>query len=112
MVNFNQIQSGLVRYIDNDLLPMVTGWKKWGFGAVASLALANMTEIFNKIKTNDFVRLLGVVDIDDMIDIDKLYRAVYDQAQKGAVTFDLPIVGALTVNKTDLERIYRYIKEG
>lgn len=112
MVTLNQIQNGLVRYIDNDLLPMVTGWKKWGFGAIASLTLANMPEIFNQLKTNDFVRLLGVIDGDDMIDIDKLYRELYAQAQKGAATFDLPIVGAVTVNKTDLERIYRYIKEG
>lgn len=112
MVTLNHVQNGLIRYIDNDLLPMITGWKKWAFGAVASITMSNMTEIFNKLKTNDFVRLLGLIDGDDMIDIDKLYKALYEQAQKGAVTFDLPVVGALTINKTDIEKLYRYIKEG
>jgi hypothetical protein len=112
MVTLNHIYSGAVRYIDTEITPKMSGWHRWAFGALSAVWLGNISNTFEKIKETPFVKSLGVINESDMIDIDKLYRAVYDQAQKGAVTFDLPIVGALTVNKTDLERIYRYIKEG
>jgi hypothetical protein len=112
MVSLNQIQNGLVRYIDNELCPMLSGWKKWTFGAVSALWLGNTTEIFNKAKGNAVVQMLGVIDESDMVDIDKLYREFRKQAEKGAATFDLPVVGALTINKDDIERLYRYILEG
>jgi hypothetical protein len=112
MVSLNQVQNGFVKYIDNDLCPMLSGWKKWAFGAVSSLWLCNISETFQKLKGNAIVQMLGVIDESDMIDIDKLYREFYNQAQKGPATFDLPVVGALTIDKSDIERLYRYIVEG
>jgi hypothetical protein len=41
-----------------------------------------------------------------------LYREFYKQAQKGAVTFAVPMIGAMTLNHTDVEKLYRYIIEG
>lgn len=112
MVTLNQVRNGLARYIDNELCPMLTGWKKWTFGAGAALWLSNITETFNHLKADSTIQMLGVIDDGDMIDLEKLYGVFYEQAQKGAVTFDLPVVGSLTVNKDDVERLYRYIKEG
>jgi hypothetical protein len=56
--------------------------------------------------------MLEVIDENDMIDIDTLYREFLKQAQKGPATFDVPMVGALTLNTADVEKIYRYIIEG
>ena len=112
MVTLNQVQNGIVRYLDNEICPMLSGWKKWTFGAMASLWMSNATNIFQKAKENTVVQMLGVIDEHDMIDIDKLYREFHAQAQKGATTFDIPIIGALTIGSGDVERLYRYIVEG
>lgn len=112
MVSLNQVQNGLVRYLDNELCPMLSGWKKWTFGAMASLWMSNITGIFEKAKGNAVVQMLGVIDDGDMIDIEKLYREFRKQAEKSPATFDLPVVGPLTINKDDIERLYRYIMEG
>lgn len=112
MVTLNQVQNGIARYIDSELLPNIDGWQKWVFGALASTALAKTTNIFNSLKRSEFVKMLEVIDENDNIDIDTLYREFYKQAQKGAVTFDVPMVGAMTLNHTDVEKIYRFIKEG
>ena len=112
MVNLNQVQNGVARYIDSELLPHIDGWQKWVFGALASTTLAKTTNIFNTLKQNEFVKMLEVIDENDNIDIDTLYREFYKQAQKGAVTFSIPMIGALTLNPADVEKIYRYIMEG
>ena len=112
MVNLNQIQNGIVKYLDSEITPKINGWQKWVFGALASTALAKTTNIFNALKQNEFVKMLEIIDENDMIDIDTLYREFFKQAQKGPVTFDVPMVGALTLNTADVEKIYRYIMEG
>lgn len=112
MVTLNQVQNGIVRYLDNEIIPVINGWQKWVFGALASTALTKTTNIFNALKHNEFIKMLEIIDSNDNIDIDTLYREFMKQAQKGAVTFDVPMIGPLTLNNTDVEKIYRYIKEG
>jgi hypothetical protein len=112
MVTLNHIYSGAVRYIDTEITPKMSGWHRWAFGALSAVWLGNISNTFEKIKETPFVKSLGVINESDMIDIDKLYREFYAQAQKGPVTFDIPFAGPLTVDKTDVEKIYRHILEG
>ena len=112
MVNLNQLQNGIVKYIDNEIIPNISGWQKWVFGAVVSTAMLKTTNVFNVLKENPLIKMLEVIDENDNIDIDTIYREFLKQAQKGAITFDVPMLGALTLNSTDVEKMYRYIKEG
>jgi hypothetical protein len=112
MVNLNQVQNGIVKYLDSEITPKINGWQKWVFGAVAGVALSKITNIFNALKNNELIKMLEVIDEEDNIDIETIYREFIKQAQKGPVTFDVPMVGAMTLNHTDVEKIYRYIKEG
>ena len=112
MVSISAVQNGIVKYLDAELLPKLTGWKKWTFGAMASLWLGNLNNTFAKIKENAFVKSLGVVDSADMIDIDKIYLEIYKQAQKGAIVVDIPFIEKLTLNISDVELLYRFILEG
>ena len=34
------------------------------------------------------------------------------QAQRGAITFDVPLMGALTLNAADVDKLYSYIVGG
>lgn len=112
MVTLNQVQNGIARYIDTELVPKIDGWQKWVFGAMASTALAKATNIFNRLKGNEFIKMLEIIDENDMIDIDTLYHEFAKQAQKGAITFTVPAIGPLTLNATDVDKIYQAIKEG
>ena len=55
---------------------------------------------------------MGVIDDNDMIDIDKLHAEFAKQAQRGAITFDVPLMGALTLNAADVDKLYSYIVGG
>ena len=110
MYSYAQVINGLTRFIDNDIVPKVNGWQKWVIGGGAGLILSNAKNVFNQLKDNDVVKLLGVIDEDDYIDVDKIYREFKKQASKTDITLNIPMLGELTLNERDLDKLYSYIK--
>lgn len=111
MVTLAQVQQGLTRYVDTELMSKITGWQKWVFGATVSLSLSKISNIFNDLKENAFVKMLDVIDENDNIDIDTIYREFHKQAQSGPITFDVPVINMpLTLNSGDVDKIYHFIK--
>lgn len=112
MYEYNKVLNGIAKYIDTEIVDKISGWKKWVIGSGVGLALSNMTEVFNQLKNNEFVKLLNIIDKDDKIDVDKIYQELKKQALKGAITFDMPMLGPITLNEQDVEKLYELIKEG
>ena len=112
MVNLAQVQLGVEKYIENEIIAKIVDWRKWVVGVGVSMALSRSTEIFNQIKDHPAVKAMGVIDDNDMIDIDKLHAEFAKQAQRGAITFDVPLMGALTLNAADVDKLYSYIVGG
>ena len=48
MVTMQQVKTGLVRYIDTDVLPHLTGIKKLGLGVYTALAANNVVGLMEK----------------------------------------------------------------
>ena len=112
MVSLAQVTAGVEKYLDAEILAKVPGWQKWVLGAAASRMLSRSTEIFNTLKNHPVVAAMGIIDENDQIDIDAIYREFAAQAQRGAVTFDVPLVGPLTLGAGDVDQIYRHIIGG
>ena len=111
MYEYGQVINGIAKYIDEEIVGKIEGWKKWVVGSAAGIALSNSADIFNQFKNSEYVKMLNLVDKDGKIDVDKIYKEMKKQAKKGSVTFNLPLLGALTLNEQDVERIYESIKE-
>ena len=109
MVTLAQVRTGLEKYIEAEIISKIVDWRKWIVGAAASMALDKSTDIFNQLKENPMIKALGVIDNQDMIDIDRLHSEFAKQAQRGAITIDVPMLGALTLNAHDVDRLYQYI---
>lgn len=111
MVTMQQVKNGLVKYIDTDVLPHLTGIKKLGLGVYTALAANNVVDLIEKYRDHPAVAVLDVIDTDGNVDIDKLYQAVAPQFANGEKqTISIPLIGDMTVDRTDLEKLYRYIK--
>ena len=76
MVTMNQVKNGLVKYIDTEVMPHLTGFRKIGLGAYTALAAENSVGMISKYKDHPAVQLLDVIDKDGNVDIDKLYQAL------------------------------------
>lgn len=109
MVTISQIQNGLAEFLDTEIIPMLPGWRRFAFGAAAGLVLGRSVEIYEQLKGNPMIQMLGVIQQDDTIDIDALYCEAKRQIQKAPLTFDLPGMGAVTLRETDLDKLYKII---
>lgn len=111
MVTVNNVIAGLKNYLESELVSQLTGLNKWVVGAGLAMAIDNGAEIFEKLKKEPMIKVLKVIDKEDNIDIDRLYKYLMDQAKKSSVTFSAPVVGAITLKASDVEKIYTLIKE-
>lgn len=111
MVTINQIQSGILQYIEKDLMPHLDGLKKVGLGVYATLAAGNIAAMIMSYKDHPAVKMLDVFGENNEIDIDKLYNAAvpyYSNGEKQTVS--IPLIGDFTMDKSDIDKLYRYIK--
>jgi hypothetical protein len=47
-----------------------------------------------------------------MVDVEAVYTEALRMAQKGSATVNVPMLGAITFGKSDVESLYRYIIGG
>lgn len=110
MYHLNQVISGIQNYVESEILQKINGWQKWIVATGISLMLDKSTNIFNSLKSNELVKMLELIDDDDRIDVDSIYKELKKQAEKGAITIDLPMLGAVTFTSTDVDRLYSLIQ--
>jgi hypothetical protein len=111
MYEYNKVINGIAKYVDVEIVDKISGWQKWVVGSGIGIALSNATNVFNQLKTNEFVIMLGVIDKDDRINVEKIYKEFKKQSKKGPITFNAPMIGAITLTEDDVEKIYKFIKE-
>lgn len=111
MVRVEQIQRGVARYIDEEFTNKLSGWQKWVFGASAAMFLENFSATTQQLQTNPVVKTLGVFDESGNIDVEKLYRYFKKQAERGPTSFSAPILGTVTMNAQDIDKLYTHIMQ-
>lgn len=109
MVQLDRVRNGVVRFIDEELAPKMSGAQKWVFVAAASALLSDPAKLLAKIKGNAVFDALEIVDANNNVDVDKIYRYIKPQAEKGPATISLPIVGTILLDSNDVDKIYSYI---
>ena len=109
MVTIAQVQQGLARYVDEELISKIEGWQRWVFGAGAAMYIDKAPQLIEQYRQHPAVKILGVIGDDNQIDIDELYRYMLPQARKGAATITVPILGSVTLDERDVDKLYRYI---
>lgn len=111
MKSLNSVINGLRKYLDAEMLSKIQGLNKWIVGASLSMALENGPSIFNELKNSKIIKSMNVIDEDDQIDVEKIYKYLSEQAKKSAVTFNMPFIGAVTIKASDLDKLYQLIME-
>ena len=112
MVTYNQVVNGMTKYIDQEIINKIQGWQRWALGAGAGIIMTKGANIFNTLKANPIIKMLDVIDENDMIDIDTIYTEIRKQAEKSPATFNAPMIGTITLTKDDVDKLYSLIKEG
>jgi hypothetical protein len=110
MVDINTIKKSLAIYLETEMLEKINGWQAWVVGGMASIALEKWADIFNAIKDNPLLTTMEIIK-DGKVNIELLYEHFLPQAKKQSITFNLPVIGNITLRDNDIEKLYSIIKE-
>ena len=113
MATMTQVKTGLVRFVDNDIMPHLSLGKQVALGIYVSLAATNLETKVMQYLNNPAVSILEVVDQSGNVYIDKLYQAAAPKFNAGQkIPVKIPVLNEVYfLDISDVEKIYKYIKE-
>lgn len=117
MATINQIQKGFVLFIDNYIIGAYSGIEKIFIGGTAALIAKNMHNIVRDFCCDPKIKMLGVYNEEaGTLDIDSIYDAYIRPMNDEKISFPLPTnklvdFGTLKIGKTEVDALYRYIRE-
>lgn len=110
MYDAHQVIEGLTRFVDHELVPKMHGLNRWLFGTGAGIVASKGEKVFELIKDNDILKALDLID-GTKINVSCLYKELSKQAEHGHIDIEIPMIGTLKLDKTDVDKMYRYIIE-
>lgn len=112
MVTYNQVVNGVSRFIDAEILNKIQGMSKIALGVGSGVMLRRGENLFNVLKQQPVIKMLEIIDENDNIDIDIIYEELKKQMENNSMTFNIPMIGKITLTKDDVDRLYSLIVEG
>lgn len=113
-VTTNQIQRGLVRYIENDVVKSISDKPVMMVAAVLGVLLKNSDGAVEKVMANPIVSALLPQTAEGGYDLDGLFQAIYDTIQQyGNFSLKLPLLSSPFVfSADDFRKLKSYMEEG
>lgn len=110
MVSAAQIRDGVVEYANAHILPKLTPGKQFAAGTALGIAAARAEELLRSLAENDIIKATGIIAENGMVDLDALYNAALTQLKRQkTLPVDIPFIGKLTFDETDITELYRTI---
>lgn len=110
MYHYKQVIEGLVCFVDKELVTKMTGLNKWLFGTGAGIVGNKAEKVFHSLKDIGLLHTLEIID-EDNVNVHCIYEELLKQAAHGPIHIDIPMLGTITLDKSDVEKMYRYIIE-
>lgn len=108
MYHYKTVMDGLAEFIDHELIPKMSGLNRWVFGTGAGIALSKAEKIFHKLKEVELLHTLELIE-EEKINVTCIYHELIEQASKGPIHIEIPMLGTITLDKSDVEALYRHI---
>jgi hypothetical protein len=108
MYHYKTVLHGLVKFVDEELVPKMTGLNKWLFGTGAGIVANKGEHVFHALKDIELLHTLELID-EEKINVTCIYKELLRQAEKGEIHIEIPMVGTIKLDHSDVEKMYRYI---
>lgn len=118
MVSINQIEHGIGRWVDAELMPLIpTGgqydnMKRIGVAAGAVYLIRKGKAALSSLQGNSLLKSLGTIDDNGDIDLDGIKEVLCEKIPESGVKITVPLLNEITFYKKDIEAIYSYIMGG
>lgn len=111
MVTIDQAMRGAAKFADNEIIPHLPMGKGIGAGIALALIMDGGKNRILALKDHPAVQMMGIMDEDGNIDLDRLYNAARTRVDGKKIPWDIPIIGELKFDVNDVDRLYKYIQE-
>ena len=112
MVPYSKVINGMKRYINEEIISKMAGFPKIATEVVMNIAFEKSNDVFVELKNNTWVKMLKIVNEKDEVDVEILYRELKKQAQKAPLVLDIKMIGTLTLNEQDVDKLFNMIIGG
>lgn len=112
MIPYKQVANGAAKYIDSEIVPKMNGFSKIAVGVMLAEAVKKGDHIVERMKAMPIITMLGIVDEEDKIDVETIYEEMKKHISREPLRVELPMIGALTFNTDDVEKLYAHIMGG
>lgn len=114
MVPLENVQAGIVKFIDREIAPGLSGWDRVLIAGAGGLLTARIPDIIAQYADHPMVKALGVYDQEHgMVDVDALYNAAKPYIGTEPMPIKIPVLKmTMKVGKKELDTLYAYIQEG
>lgn len=90
----------------------MSGLSRWVFGALGTGIVLKLDKLAYNVRSNPVVSAMGIIDDNNMVDVDMLYQLIMPQAEKCPAEISLPGVGTVRITADDVRNLYTYITVG
>ena len=108
MATLAEVKTGVLSFLDREMIGKISGWKKLVIGAGINLAMDKSENVYNSLKDNVIIQSLELIK-DDEIDIETLYKYIYEEIQKEPISVKTALLGTITLTASDVEKLYQCI---
>ena len=102
MVNLEQVQMGVLGFVENEIASKATGLKKFGIYFIMPTIKKSVSDYLVKLKS----LIPNLFNENGDVDLDKFYNLAKDAIKKSGQFEFMGII----FNETDIDKLYSYIK--
>lgn len=113
MVSIENVERGLAKYIDTEIMPRISrdGIKGVGIGIAASLLVKRGGNVLREYAKNPLLQQLGLVTADGAVDLDALRDAAVENIPPQGLAVDLPLGITIRMGADDVNSLYNAIRK-
>lgn len=122
MVTMAQVESGIARFVDREIISAlpVSEVKRFGIGVAIAAAIKRGGKVAGKLKDNEFIQLLELVSTDGGVDVDFMAEVLKERIPTAGLRVDLSPIKArmpilkeipdsLTFTAEDVDKLHKDI---
>ena len=110
MINVERIQHGVRAFVDNEMLPKMTGAQRWMVAVAIGIYVEKLPQMLQSWAQSPAIKPLGIITPDG-VDVETAYKYLKPAAQAGGASFDVPLLGKVTFTETDVDSLFRYLMQ-
>lgn len=118
MVSIAQIELGLTKYIDAEIVPTLPvggqydAIKNTAFKTMAAYAIKNGRNALQGVLKHPMLTAIGAVNADGMVDIDGIAGELKKNIPAAGLQVEIPLMGIImTFHESDIDTLRKYITE-